>query len=86
MTKPKTTKTLLDFIRGMDKAHLEAFARKAETSAGNVQQIAYGHGYCSSVMARKLAEASGWEVSPHSIAPDHYPYPLDGLPPAQRTA
>lgn len=86
MTTPDTPKTLLDHIRGMDKEALDAFAKRASTTAGNVQQIAYGHGYCSSAMARKLAEATDWTVTPHNIAPDHYPYPLDGLPPEKRLA
>lgn len=86
MTTTDTPKTLLDHIRGFDREALDAFAKRAGTSAGNVQQIAYGHGACSPAMARRLAEATDWVVTPHSIAPDHYPYPSDGLPPEKRTA
>lgn len=27
-----------------------------------------------------IAEATGWEVTPHELRPDLYPYPDDGLP------
>lgn len=79
-------KTLLDHVRGLDKDGLAAFATRAGTSSGNVLQVAYGHGSCSSEMARKLAEATDWTVTPHCIAPRHYPYPSDGLPPEKRSA
>lgn len=34
----------------------------------------------------KVAEATNFEVTPHELRPDIYPYPTDGLPPAQAAA
>ncbi len=31
-------------------------------------------------MVLKVAEASGWQVTPHELRPDIYPNPTDGLP------
>lgn len=31
-----------------------------------------------------VAEATGWQVTPHEIRPDIYPHPQDGLPDVMR--
>lgn len=31
-----------------------------------------------------VSRATGWQVTPHQLRPDIYPYPDDGLPPEYR--
>lgn len=68
---------LLEFLRTVDAGLFES----APTSRGNLLQIAYGHGHCSPSLARSISQWSGWAVTPHEIAPKHFCYPHDGLPP-----
>jgi hypothetical protein len=35
---------------------------------------------------RQLAEATGWQVTPHQLRPDMYPHPDDGLPLSMRAS
>jgi DNA-binding transcriptional regulator YdaS (Cro superfamily) len=77
---------LKDFIKGKSKEDLATLAAAAGTSVGNIQQIAWGHGKVSSGLARKIAAATKFEVTPHEIAPNHFEFPTDGLPPEHRAA
>lgn len=80
----KKASPLLAFLHEKTREELAAIATEAKTSIGNLWQVAYGHGACSSAKARDIAAATAWEVTPHQIAPKHFPYPLDGLPPEKR--
>ncbi len=78
--------TLNDFLKSKSQEELDQLMASCPTSLGNLWQIGYGHGACSPRLARAISEWTAWSVTPHEIAPNHYPYPKDGLPPEKTKA
>jgi hypothetical protein len=75
--------TLLEYIKTLEPAARQAFAKRAGTSLGYILQIAYGNknakaGTDNSMF--RICEASEWKVRPNDLRPDVYPGPRDGMP------
>lgn len=58
-----TPKQFYRKYRDSDKTRLERLCKDAETSLGNFQQIAVSGGHIGKKLAKRLAEASGGEMS-----------------------
>lgn len=61
---------LREYFKQMDEAQRLDYATRCGTTPAYVSQVAYGHRKASGILARKLAEESGWIVSPQSLRPD----------------
>lgn len=61
---------LLDYLKTLDKAALEAFAAQCETSVGQLKQVAYGHRRASAALAINVERGSAGEVRCEALRPD----------------
>lgn len=62
--------TLLDYIKGLDKEQLEAFAAGCETSVGQIKQVAYENRRASAALAIAIDRMTTGEVSCEALRPD----------------
>jgi DNA-binding transcriptional regulator YdaS (Cro superfamily) len=62
--------TLLDLIRSLEPAQLEALAERSGTSVGNLKQIAYGYRLAGPGLAINLDRESGRAVTCEELRPD----------------
>ena len=80
MSSQNRIERLIDLINSLEKQDRVSFARNAQTTLGNLRQIAYGNGRCSAELAIRIAKQSKYKITPHQIRPDIYPNPTDALP------
>lgn len=66
--RTKQTK-LLDYINGLDKQQLEAFAGACRTTAGQLRQVAYGR-RASAELVILIDRASNGSVPCEALRPD----------------
>ncbi|RTQ01272.1 XRE family transcriptional regulator [Enterobacter sp. WCHEn045836] len=57
------------------------FAVLAGVSQARVSRAVAGIQPVRGRIARKWAEITNWQVTPHELCPEDYPNPTDGLPP-----
>ncbi|SED27026.1 helix-turn-helix domain-containing protein [Pseudomonas marginalis] len=62
--------TLLDYLKGLDAAQLEAFAACCGTSAGQLKQIAYGNRRSNAGLAIAIDRQTTGRVTCESLRPD----------------
>lgn len=62
--------TLLDLIRSLEPAQLDALAERSGTSVGNLKQIAYGYRLAGPGLAINLDRESGRAVTCEELRPD----------------
>lgn len=62
--------TLIDFIKGLGKDELDAFARACGTSVGQLKQIAYGYRRASAGLAIEVDRCSEGAVTCEELRPD----------------
>jgi DNA-binding transcriptional regulator YdaS (Cro superfamily) len=62
--------TLLDLIRSLEPAQLDALAQRSGTSVGNLKQIAYGYRLAGPGLAINLDRESGRAVTCEELRPD----------------
>lgn len=81
--------TLTEYLKTLDADGKEVYARACGTSLGYLYLIAGGHRKASPGVngnALKIAEQSGWLVTPHELRPDIYQDAVDGVPTELRAA
>jgi DNA-binding transcriptional regulator YdaS (Cro superfamily) len=61
---------LLEFIRSLEPAQLDALAERSGTSVGNLKQIAYGYRLAGPGLAINLDRESGRAVTCEELRPD----------------
>lgn len=62
--------TLLDYIKGLEKDELAAFAEACSTSVGQLKQVAYGHRRAGAALAIAIDRNSGGKVQCESLRAD----------------
>ncbi|MGY3172400.1 DNA-binding transcriptional regulator YdaS (Cro superfamily) [Pseudomonas sp. TE12234] len=62
--------TLIELIRSMEPAQLDALAERSGTSVGNLKQIAYGYRLAGPGLAINLDRESGRAVTCEELRPD----------------
>lgn len=62
--------TLLDYIKGLNAAQLEAFAACCDTSAGHLKQIAYGNRRANAGLAIAIDRQTKGYVTCEMLRPD----------------
>ena len=62
--------TLHEFLKGLNKADLEAFAGKCDTSAGQLRQVAYCNRRASAALAVNIERESKGAVVCEVMRPD----------------
>jgi DNA-binding transcriptional regulator YdaS (Cro superfamily) len=62
--------TLYDFIKKLEKADLNGFASRCQTSAGQLKQIAYGHRRPNASLAISIERESSGAVTCEEMRPD----------------
>ena len=62
--------TLIDLIRSLEPAQLDALAERSGTSVGNLKQIAYGYRLAGPGLAINLDRESGRAVTCEELRPD----------------
>ncbi|CAI8809034.1 hypothetical protein D3C77_595470 [compost metagenome] len=66
---------LLDYIKGLDFAQLEALAESCKTSAGQLKQVAYGNRRASAGLAIAIDRVTSGGVTCEELRPDiDWPY------------
>lgn len=75
---------------------MDTYLEKAIQAAGGAAALARSFGIKSQAISQwdkapdgrvlAIAEATGWQVTPHQLRPDLYPYPSDALPKDKRKA
>ena len=61
---------LIDYMKPLTKAELDAFAEACETSAGQLKQIAYGHRRAGATLAISIDRYSSGQVPCEVLRPD----------------
>lgn len=61
----------------------QALAEKIGGGQSRISQM-FTRGRVAAEAVRPIAEAVGWQVTPHQLRPDLYPHPEDGLPETMR--
>lgn len=61
---------LIDLIRSLEPAQLDALAERSGTSVGNLKQIAYGYRLAGPGLAINLDRESGRAVTCEELRPD----------------
>lgn len=62
--------TLHEFLKGLNKADLDAFARRCATSAGQLRQVAYCNRRASAALAVNIERESKGAVVCEVMRPD----------------
>lgn len=62
--------TLLEYIKGLDKAELEAFAESCETSVGQLRQVAYENRRANAGLAIAIDRFTSGKVPCEELRPD----------------
>lgn len=62
--------TLLEHIRSLEPAQLDALAERSGTSVGNLKQIAYGYRLAGPGLAINIDRESGRAVTCEELRPD----------------
>ena len=68
---------LVDYLEETKETQKAFGARLGVTQSAVAQMVASQVG---AERVLKVAEATGWKVTPHEMRPDLYPHPEDGMP------
>ncbi|QWE81232.1 transcriptional regulator [Pseudomonas donghuensis] len=73
---------LLDYIKGLSSAQVEALAEACKTSAGQLKQVAYGNRRASAGLAIAIDRVTAGLVTCEELRPDiDWPYLRRSAPP-----
>ena len=77
---PKKETPLTKYLRALTKPALARLGKQVGCSSASVRSWRSGNAVpAPGPMTLKLAEATGYALTPHDIHPDVYPHPLDGM-------
>ncbi|WP_296258485.1 MULTISPECIES: YdaS family helix-turn-helix protein [unclassified Pseudomonas] len=62
--------TLHEYLKGLDKAALEAFAHRCETSVGQLKQVSYNNRRAGAALAVSIERESKGSVICEQLRPD----------------
>lgn len=63
---------LIDYLKTFDADALDAFAKRCQTSAGHLKNVAYGYKPCGIALAVSLEAESGGVVSRKRLRPNDW--------------
>lgn len=62
--------TLHEFLKGLDKPSLDAFATRCKTTVGQLRQVSYGNRRAGAALAVDIERESGGSVTCEELRPD----------------